>query len=515
MPEADVRKLAHELHVHQIELEMQNDELRSAQLELQKSRNKYSDLYEFAPCGYLSMDARGIITQSNLTFAALAGMERGRFIKTPFFLLIHQGDRNIFHGHLRAVLEHANRQFCELRLKIGRSKEFFFVRLDSILDSSQGNAFCRTTVTDITERKRVEEELIKAKEEAEKATKLKDQFMSLMAHDIKSPIICIAGFLKLVFKDEKHPVHPKHKKVLERVVESCIILENMVNELLELERLQTGNIALKFSFFDGRKVAATAFDKLSHQASEKGIELINDVPEGTRLYADLHLFEQVLLNLVSNAIKFCKEDDRIIFFIPADQRTTLALRDTGTGIDGSILPDLFRHEIKTSTYGNKGEKGTGLGLPHSHDIMKAHGGALAVESKPGEGSTFFARLTHVRPLVLVVDDESDIRWLIKNAIQSMDVDFMEAGNGKEAMEGMEHGTPHLIITDLRMDDMNGFDFIENIKKKTKASNIPIIVLTSDKDIKTRNKVFNMGADDFVTKPISMEDLLPRVRRFLP
>ncbi len=386
--------------------------------------------------------------------------------------------------------------------------------LDTPIRKPDGTISKLKILHDITQRKRMEEELIKAKEKAEEATKLKDKFVSLVSHDLRSPFISITGFLNLLMKDEKEPLHPKHKQMLERVQESSNRLLTMLDELLEIGRLQTGKIALNPSFIDGRLAAALALSYMEHQACEKGIKLSNEVLEGTRLYADSQLFGQVLLNLVSNAIKFCGKGDTVTFFVPTGKKTSIALRDTGTGISDTLIPSLFAHEIKTSTSGTKGEKGTGLGLPLSHDIMKAHGGTLKAESKKGDGSVFYADLPHVRPKILVVDDEESARFMIKELLEDLDVEIVEAKGGAEALKLMEKDPPHLAILDLIMPGMDGFELLENLQKNPQTDNIPVVVITSDQNVETRQNAFQMGASDFAAKPVLPEDLIPRVRRFI-
>jgi signal transduction histidine kinase len=128
-------------------------------------------------------------------------------------------------------------------------------------------------------------------------------------------------------------------------------------------------------------------------AEEKKIKLVNGIPKGTMLTADPILFLVVLTNLISNALKFCSEGDEIAVEIPENMVNTIAVRDSGPGISEKIVPDLFKHEIKTTTVGTMGELGTGLGLPYFHDIVSAHGGRIWVESKVGEGSTFYVELS--------------------------------------------------------------------------------------------------------------------------
>ncbi len=366
----------------------------------------------------------------------------------------------------------------------------------------------------MVESKQAEAALLKAKEKAENATKIKDKFVAMVTHDLRSPFISIQGFLKLLQDDKEHPLFPAQREMVEHVLDSSNRMLDMTEKLLQLSRLQSGKIELQPSFLDTRQICALAMSQLSYLAKNKGITLQNEIPECCRLYADSNLFGQVVLNLVSNAVKFCGEGDRISILVSPERRATIVIRDTGPGMEDYVLQNLFKHEVKTSTLGTQGERGTGLGLPLSHDIMKAHGGTLDVESKQGKGSTFYIELPHVRPRILVVDDEQSTRFLIKELLEELDVDIVEAKGGAEALKIMEKEPPHLAILDLIMPEMDGFKLLENLQNNPITEGIPTIVITSDQDMEIKQKVLRMGAGDFVAKPILAEDFIPRVRRFI-
>lgn len=370
------------------------------------------------------------------------------------------------------------------------------------------------TFLDITQRKIVEEDLKKAKEEAENATKLKDKFVFLVAHNLKNPFTFIMGFLQLILRDDKDPVPVKHAEKLRRVHESCLKLHNMLDELLSMSRIHSGAIRPVFKFMKVHQLVDSVMENYSGLAEKKGIQLANTVPEEMRLYADPRLLEEVVANLVSNAIKFSREGDEITILTPPSPKGTLAVKDTGRGIKEELLPHLFKEEVKTTSVGTDGEKGTGLGLPYSFEIMKAQGGRLYVESTEGKGSIFYAQLPDIKPRVLIVDDEEEIRKLIGIYLEPFDVQISEAGSGKRGLELLGQVTPHVIITDIGMPEMDGFEFIEHVKQDPKAKDIPIIVITADREIKTREKVFHLGANDFMAKPLSMEDIIPRVKRYI-
>ncbi len=357
-------------------------------------------------------------------------------------------------------------------------------------------------------------ELQAAKKQAEEATKLKDKFVSIVAHDLRAPFVSIIGFLQIILKDKEQSLTENQKDKLERVLSSAKNQATMVDELLRLNRLQTGEILPKFSFVDGRQLIDNTMEKLSYLAIEKGIEMLNEVPAGMRLYVDEELFSGVVLNLLFNAIKFSEKGDKIKFFKPLDRKTAIAIQDTGIGINEEMLPHLFKSETKTTTTGTAGEKGTGLGLPFSHEILQAHSGTLTVESSKGQGSMFIAELPHVKPCILLVEGDRVTRVFFKKHLEGLGAEILEAVNGEEALAILKDAQVHLIVSDLTMPVMDGFQLLKEIKKNLTTKSVPVIVITSDKEIETREKALRLGAADFAAKPMEPEDFIPRVRKFV-
>lgn len=420
---------------------------------------------------------------------ALSAEEVG--IKTGFAFPVLEGDRVV------AVLEFYT-------TKISRPDEALIEIIESLA----------IQLGRVTERKRVERELIAAKETAEKATELKDKFVSLVAHDLRSPLATVMGFLEAICSDKSNPLQEAHRKGLTHVRDNVNGLINMIDRLLNITRLRTGKIKPQRKFIDGRRLAAMVVKNYRHMAEKKGVALVNNVPEGVRLYADPDLFAEVLRNLVNNAIKFCRDGDTVTLFTPPDKQSTISVKDSGLGVDADILPDIFKHDVKTTMKGTAGEKGTGLGLPFCHDIIMAHEGSLTVESMAGAGSVFHAEIPVRRPLVLVVDDEDDVRYTFRMMLERLDMEVVEADGCDEALSIMKNMSPHLVILDIIMPVKDGFEFMERAKKECDAGDVPIVVVTSDHNVETSERAFSLGARDVVNKPVAPNVFIPKVRRLV-
>ncbi len=240
-------------------------------------------------------------------------------------------------------------------------------------------------------QRRVEErteELRVAKELAEDATRLKDRFVALVSHNLREPLATIKGYIQLSRQANDGGEGNKtdfggwlstSEKIADDLMES-------VGKILDTSRLQAGQISLNKSRINVHDFAQRWMDKVSIAAAQKGITIHNEIPQTSTLTGDADLLGEVLLNLLTNAIKFTRQGGTVTLSSPAPH--ILTVRDSGIGVHEAVLPDIFKYEVMTSTKGTAGERGTGFGLPYCQDIMKIHGGVLRVETSPS-GSVFF------------------------------------------------------------------------------------------------------------------------------
>ena len=374
---------------------------------------------------------------------------------------------------------------------------------------------------EISERERVEEELRKAKERAEESTRLKDKFVTLVSHDLRSPLVSIGSFLGRLGETQDQGPETSHTRAnIEHFQKTCASLIDLIDSLLDIGRLQTGEVRLCKKTIAARAMVNTIIEENSYAAREKGISLVNELPPDMRLYADPHLLGQVIWNLMSNAIKFCSKGDTITFFSPEARPRTIAVKDTGPGLDSGIVPDLFRHDVITTNIGSAGEKGKGLGLPYCQDIMKAHNGVIELVSSDAGGSMFSISLPEARTPVLVVDDQEVTRKRFADDLEELDLEVLEAEDGVEALKILRDVKPRVIITDLQMPKMDGFELLKFVREDPKLAAVPIIVVTSMDGFQTEgettvlDRAMTLGADGFFTKPVPRETLLSEVRRLM-
>lgn len=343
--------------------------------------------------------------------------------KNTFTETIHPDDQECVRTTVLEAAKNHTTYTIEYRLCLLNGKEkVIHEQGEATYDAVSQHLVLTGTIQDITERKQVENELSQyrdnlenivairtaelqeanhalhtAKEEAEQATRLKDKFVSLVAHDLRSPLSGILGAIEYVCTDADYPLYEEHQEVLHSAITGINALNQMIEDVLNISRLKTGKLVPEMQHFPAHILINEVIDKLYYLANKKQIQLINDIPKDYYLEADRVLLGEVIQNITSNAIKFSYAKSTVHFYLANESPAVLAVKDTGKGVPAHLLDKLFKIDEKTSMLGTAGETGTGFGLPFSQDIMQAHNGYLHVESKEGEGATFFINLPNSLP----------------------------------------------------------------------------------------------------------------------
>ena len=352
-------------------------------------------------------------------------------------------------------------------------------------------------ITDITK-------LITAQEKLEEAIGIKDKFVSLVAHDLRSPLATIISSLEFLQKHREKLTNDQAAELMELSINNCQRAVTLIDELLDIGKMRTGLVKLNKRFFDAHDTVARLIVANRFSADEKHIRLENKVPKHSRIFADYEMFFQVMQNLVSNAIKFSNADGEVsISFENADE-VYIGIRDTGVGIEPDKIPKLTLFEENTSTPGTNGERGTGLGLPMIKEILDMHDGGLDVESTPGEGSLFTARLPKIYPKVLIVDSAADDTDALAMALKDQDYDVLHTPDCAMGLTIIREEQINLMICDLKLNGMDSVELIRSVKNDPDLKTIPVIATTYELDIQKSKKAFRAGASHVIGKPLDMK-----------
>jgi signal transduction histidine kinase/ActR/RegA family two-component response regulator len=385
-------------------------------------------------------------------------------------------------------------------------------------------------------------ELETAKEEAEAANIAKSVFLANMSHELRTPMNAILGFAQLMERDSK--TTPAQQDNLEIISRSGEHLLQLINDVLEMSKIEAGRAVLNVMGFDLRRLVTSIEDMLHTRVESKGlrlnIEIASDVPR--YIHSDEGKLRQVLLNLLSNAVKFTDEGV-ITLSVEADApiericRLHFKITDTGQGIAPDEMDKLFEAFAQTES-GEKSHEGTGLGLAISRQFVGLMGGEIQAQSELGKGSTFafdmtaslaadtdveavrlIRRATEIAPgqptyRILITEDKWENRTLLWRLLEPFGFELKSAANGQEAIDIAESWQPHLIFMDMRMPIMDGHEATRRIKSTIKGQAIAIIALTASVFEHERMSVLEDGCDDFVRKPFREAAIFEKLTQHL-
>jgi PAS domain S-box-containing protein len=393
----DLKKLVQELGTHQIELEMQNEELRRAQSELEASRRKYADLHDFSPMGYFTFDKSGLVREVNHTGAEMLGMEKRLLIGKPFQSCIKPDGRSLFREHLQEVFRQQTRQTCEISLTNKNGVEFPAQVQSIVVDSGEGTIdSCRTAVSDITERKKAEEEVGRLNKELQasldelKAVNIDlETYSSAISNDLKAPLRSIEGFTNALLEDCSPAFDGACKGHCNRVVAACRRMSQMIEALLGIARLTKGQLREKS--VDLSDLATVIIHELRKKQPERQVEV--HIAQKLKVRGDTDMLRTVLENLLDNAWKFTSRHPapKIEFGATEDGGTIVYfIRDNGAGFDSHYAEKLFQPFRRL--HSEKDFPGLGIGLAMAQCIIQRHGGSIWAEGDMEKGATFFFTL---------------------------------------------------------------------------------------------------------------------------
>jgi PAS domain S-box-containing protein len=546
----EVDNLLHDLHVHQAELELQNQELRESQQALEASRARYADLFDFAPIGYITLDAHVSVVEINLAAAALLGCRREDVLGKPFRALGRVVPRDAMSDH---VCE------CMGSNRVVRRDVTFYRRSDGaelcldvqslpIRDPDGVTHGCRTTLVDLTDRRRAERERAEAierertaslgRQAAEQASHLKDEFLGVVSHELRTPLNAILGWAHVLTSSPAlDPV--RAMRGLEVIRRNAEAQQRLVEDLLDVSRIITGKLRI-----DLRRpvrlstIVRAAIDAMQQTAAARRVALLLHLRSDPRVMADSDRLQQVVWNLVSNAVKFTTDAGRVDVTVDADDsHARVSVRDTGCGIDPASLPWIFERFRQVDSSPSRMHGGLGLGLAIVRHLVELHGGRVWGESDGvGRGSTFCLELPIAPgsagpsippppPLtlespqslsglrVLVVEDNEDSRSLAATLLEAAGAVVAVAPTVAQGLAAFARLSPQVVVSDLGLPGEDGFALLRQIRAlPAPARDVPFVAMTAYARAEDVEFALAAGFDDHVSKPMTPRALVECVGR---
>jgi PAS domain S-box-containing protein len=375
---------------------------------------------------------------------------------------------------------------------------------------------------DVSERHRAEAESRRAREAAERANRAKSQFLARMSHELRTPLNAILGFAQLLELDD---LAAEQRDSVARIVRGGRHLVEVINDVLDISRIEAGELPIELGAADTGAIVDATVQLLAPLAAERGMTVRSDVACELYARADRQRLKQVLLNLISNAIKYAPEGSEVLVrTMGEDGRVRIAVVDQGPGVDDEAAERIFMPFERLGKHARI--EGTGLGLALSRNLVRAMGGEIGVRPA-GPGSEFWVELEPAEPgteetqaqpaldvcpadgCVLYIEDTADNVEVLRRMLDLRPgIDLLVAADGKQGLECAREQRPDAILLDLTLPDMSGEQVLEELKADLATASIPVVAVSADATSDRRHSALAAGAEAFQAKPL---DLVPFLR----
>ena len=486
------------------------------------SHNDFRVLMEQAADGILIADPQGRFVDANPAVCELLGYTRDEVLQlhvrdTYAADEVDVADRRLAELHDRKPLRFERRM---------RRKDGTFVPVE-INAKMFADGRTQAIVRDVSERKRVEQELRQAKLLAESADHARSAFLASMSHELRTPLNAIIGFSELLEDQTGGPLTERQQKYVRNILLSGRHLLDLITGVLDLAKVEAGHLALQLKQFEVSEALRGVQGLVGALAEKKRLNLTLDVEDSLpAITADEPKFKQIVYHLLSNAIKFTAEGGRVrLHARRAGDGLEVAVADTGAGIAPEIRERLFAPF-------ERAEQGSGLGLAFTHKLVELHGGRISVESEVGRGSTFtfvlpFAPATRRRPsptpgvvagapggpCVLVVEDDPQLSELLADYLTQAGYAVARASTSADAITLARELRPAAITLDLALPDGDGRDVLGLLRSAPETRNIPVVVVSVTD--RRGSGTTPGGASGWLVKPVNREALLAVMQRIVP
>jgi PAS domain S-box-containing protein len=554
-----------------LELETENRKLKEALDAMHESRDRYLNLFDFAPAGYLTLDERGVIREINLTAAGMLARRRPGLIGLPFVRFIAKADQKTFSKHLSESRNERRSLTTELRL-VGKGGWHLPVEMHtSSTRDTRHCIFYRTVLTDISERllvrtaldqsrrqleqkasertaallenrqleaevaerKRLEAELRQRMQELADADRHKDEFMAMLAHELRNPLAAIVNATELMRR--KPAGHMDlHDWACRVIKDQTSHLARLLDDLLDVARVTQGKIVLENKPLDLRSVVSQAIEANRAMIDDRRHRLKIRVPaEPVWVHGDGTRCVQIIGNLIHNAAKFTDVEGQIEVVVETEcNEAIVRVRDNGTGISPDLLPRIFEPFTQEDRSLARSRGGLGIGLSLVKKLVELHSGKIEVFSEgPDRGSEFLIRLPvttapcpspeprethpgsgspgddHAGQYVLVVDDNASSADSLSTLLQAYGYRVQVVYDGKVALDLIKERVPDIVLLDIGMPQMDGYEVALRMRDDPRLAKTRLIAISGYGQEEDRQRSRKAGFDHHLVKPVDIDVLL--------
>jgi len=503
--------------------------------DLQESQRQFERLFEFSPDAIVVINQK-VIIQINRQVEKIFGYARDELVGKPIEVLVPERFLKNHVSYRTKYMEKPESRPMGVGLELyGRRKDGREFPVDIMLspfETAEGKRVIGI-VRDITERKHAETEICAAKVAAENASRAKSEFLSTMSHELRTPLNAIIGFSEVLKAQGFGTLNEKQKDYINDVWESGRYLLSLINDILDLSKVEAGKMAIELGEFNLQTTLPNCLVMVQERALFRGIEISMKIEEGINsIMADERKLKQIIYNLLSNAIKFTPEFGHIGLEVTRkdDEEILFSIWDNGIGIEEKDKPKIFQEFIRIDSPQSRKSQGTGLGLVLTKKFVELHGGMIWFESQgKDQGTRFCFTLPALvdnkikngpstikvadenkipianqdKPHVLLIEDDRLSAKLIAEYLSDFGCILDVVSSGEEGLERARSIIPSFIILDISLPHKNGWDVLIELKMDPLTKDIPVLVTSV---VQAQGKGLTLGAVDYLIKPISKNDL---------
>ncbi|MBD1844304.1 PAS domain S-box protein [Cyanobacteria bacterium FACHB-63] len=515
---------------------------KQAEVELQQSEARYRLLAEAIPQFVWITDAAGLNEYVNQQFCDYTGLTTEQMLGLNWLSIIHPDDLEMTRDRWLAAVNSGQFYEIEYRFrKVDGSYRWFLGQGIPLKDEQGCIRQWFGTCTDIEPQKQIEQARLRlfqqeqtAREQAENANRIKDEFLAVLSHELRSPLNPILGWSKLLQRGNLDET--RTKAALATIDRNALLQAQLIDDLLDISRILRGKLSLDAAPVDLREVIAAALETVHLAAEAKSMHIQTTIsPDVGIVVGDAGRLQQVVWNLLSNAVKFTPQNGQI--FVTLTQTGTdaqIQVKDTGKGINLEFLPFVFEHFRQEDGATTRKFGGLGLGLSIARQIVELHGGKITVDSLgEGQGAIFTVQI----PLapqsseltspesalvaveeglqgmhILVVDDEPDSREFVTFVLEQAGAIVTSSSSGIEALQITERAVPDLIVSDIGMPEMDGYMLMQQVRRLEQGRTVPAIALTAYAGEFDRQQALKAGFQQHLAKPVEPAEIVTTVAR---
>jgi PAS domain S-box-containing protein len=512
-------------------LQLEVRERQQAEIAMRDSEQRFRNIFNHVPIGVVYTDLRGHVLQTNPRFCELTGYDASELLGMPSLTFTHPDDVAQDADLARQLVSGEIPSYRRNKRYIARDGHTLWVQSTvSLLRDEQGHPrHIVGAVEDITEHLALAEAQ-QARAAAEASNHAKSEFLSRMSHELRTPLNAMLGFAQLLELDKRHPLTQQQIPWVGQIQHAGWHLLEMINDVLDLSRVESGNVRLQIAPVDLSKLLSLTLPLVEQQARKRGIVISQALaPDAVRVQGDATRVKQILTNLLTNAAKYNVDGGRIHVSTQSNGvEVEISVTDSGLGMTPAQMAELFQPFNRLGRERST-QEGTGIGLVISRRLAELMGGSLRARSRPDEGSVFILTLPaidspdtvrsdldelaalpaayHRRLVHYIEDNETNVEVMRGVLAQRPQVLLEVSITGLDGLAAIRIRRPDVILLDMHLPDISGLELLRHLKADPSTSGIPVVAVSADALASQIDVAMDSGALRYLTKPVNVAELL--------